>query len=105
MQDPESFFPALPRVQRERCWDAIGEHGEDCESPTVIILNISRQSLKNLDFEDAEIQDFCDFEDWSSLEGVLGPEEIEMHQTDFQDAFSFLVLLYSDKEYVTSAQG
>ena len=105
MFDPEEFFNTLDDSDRESCWESIGEYGEDADEPSIFVLNISESSLRELDFENAEMTDFADLGCWDALEGVLSKEDLEMHKTDFKDVSSFVILLYCDGKYVTSSQG
>jgi len=83
----------------------IGEYGEDSEDPSIFILGISEKSLRELDIADAELLDYADLGCWDSLEGQLSKEELEMHKKDFAGVATFVVLLYCNGKYVTSAQG
>lgn len=102
---PEDFFNNLDDSNKEKCWELLGEYGEDCEDPSIFVLNISEKSLQELDFADTEVIDFCDLGCWESLGGVLSKEELELHKEDFEGVATFIVLLYCNGKYVTSAQG
>ena len=102
---PEDFFNNLDDSSKEKCWELLGEYGEDCEDPSIFVLNISEKSLQELDFADTEMLDFCDLGCWETLEGVLSKEELELHKEDFEGVSTFIVLLYCNGKYVTSAQG
>ncbi len=105
MFTPEDFFNNLDESDKEKCWESMGEFGEDCEDPSIFVLNISEKSLQGLDFSDAEMLDFCDLDSWESLEGLLPVEELKLHKQDFEGVSTFVVLLYCNGKYVTSAQG
>jgi hypothetical protein len=105
MLDPEKYFNSLDESDKERCWETIAGYGEDAEDPSFIVLQISAASLHEKDFDDAELLEFADLGSWESLNEALSQEEIEKHKTDFNDVTSFVVVLYCDGHYVTSAQG
>lgn len=105
MFNPEDFFNSLPEADKESCWDSIGAYGEDADEPSIIVLQISEDSLVAKDFDDAEMLEFSDLGYWDSLEGVLPEGEIEKHKVDFEGVSSYVVLLYCNGAYVTSAQG
>lgn len=105
MFDPEKYFNLLDESDKERCWESIGVYGEDAEDPSFIVLQISAASLEEKDFDDAELLEFADLGSWEALNGALSLEEIEKHKADFNGATSYVVVLYCDGQYVTSAQG
>ena len=105
MFKPQDFVDNLELSEKENCWDSLGEYGEDLEDPSVFILTISEKSLLELDFANAELLDFADLSHWDTLKILLSDKEIEIHKKDFAAVTTFVVLLYCNDQYVTSAQG
>lgn len=105
MFNPEKYFESLGQSDKERCWESIGAYGEDAEDPSFIVLQISESSLKDQDFDDAELIEFADLGSWEALEGALPKDEIEKHKEDFEEVTAYVVVLYCNGQYVTSAQG
>lgn len=102
---PEDFFGSLNDADKERCWEAIGAYGEEAEDPSFILIDISEESLKQKDFDDTEMIDFCDLGFLESLKDTLSEDEIERHKGDFGEVTSYVVVLYCGGRYVTSVQG
>jgi hypothetical protein len=105
MFNPEEYFESIDQPDKERCWEAIGSYGEDADDPSFIVLKISESALKNKDFDDAELVEFADLGSWEALESALSKDEIEKHKEDFEEVTTFVVVLYCNGLYVTSAQG
>jgi len=105
MFNPEKYFESLGQSDKERCWESIGAYGEDAEDPSFIVLQISESSLKEQDFDDAELIEFADLGSWEALESALPKDEIEKHKEDFEEVTEYVVVLYCNGQYVTSAQG
>lgn len=105
MFDPYEFFCGLDNSAKEKCWETIGAHGEDMDDPSIVILNISEESLRSQDFSEAELLEFSSLECWDNFGHILSPEDIESHKVDFTGVSTFIVLLYCAGKYVTSAQG
>ena len=102
---PEDFFGSLSDADKERCWEAIGTYGEEAEEPSFFLIEISEESLKQKDFDDTELIDFCDLGFLDAFKDTLSAEEIEKLKADFGEVTSFVVALYCGGQYVTSAQG
>lgn len=105
MFNPKEYFESIDQSDKEACWEAIGAYGEDAEDPSFIVLQISESSLNDKDFDDAELVEFADLGSWESLEGALPKDEIEKHKEDFREVVTYVVVLYCNGLYVTSAQG
>ena len=105
MFNPEEFFNALGDSEKEQCWMSIGQFGEGADNPSIFVVDISEDDLKELDFEEVELKGSAELTKMDSLQGVISQKEIDMHKLDFKDLSSYVVVLYCDDKYVTSAQG
>jgi len=105
MFNPEEFFNGLGDSDKEQCWMSIGQFGEGADKPSIFVVDISEDDLKELDFEEVELKGSAGLKEMDSLLGVISKEEIDMHKLDFKDMSSYVVVLYCNDKYVTSADG
>ena len=87
----------------EYWWDELDNFVVDDE---IVVMNINKNDLINNNLDGLTEIGSVEMGAWDALSEILNEKEGELHKMDFEaDDLLFLVLLYSDGQYVTSIQG